>query len=130
MQPQACPTMSIIPRVTFHFAALLCCPVLGIAQTQVLELPAEISIPEGVDLAQSFSLRMLVRCAGPVPGELPLLAANKAWESGAIRDYTTNNSFGVGRESGGEVGFAISVSPDGAWTWNAGDGRSRIAPSA
>ncbi|MFT5690411.1 MAG: endonuclease/exonuclease/phosphatase family metal-dependent hydrolase, partial [Planctomycetota bacterium] len=120
--------MSTFSCIARYFVALLCCPVLAVAQiqVQVLELPASISIPEDVDLAQSFTLRMLVRCAGPPPSELPLLAANKDWESGAIRDYTTNNSFGVGRESGSEAGFAISVLPDGAWTWNAGDGRSRL----
>ena len=58
--------------------------------------------------------------------ELPSLAANKAWEEGAIKDYTTNNAYGIGRESGKQAGFAISVLSDGAWTWNAGDGRRRV----
>ena len=94
-------------------------------QIRPLDIPAEVSIPEGIDLAESFTFRMCVRMRA-VPDSLPTLAANKDWESGAIRDYTTNNAYGLGRESGVEPGFAISVLPDGAWTWNAGDGNSRI----
>ncbi len=118
--------MSLTLRIVRHAAALLCCPVLALAQVQALDLPAEISIPDGIDLEESFTLRMYVRCDGPPPSDLPSLAANKDWESGAVRDYTTNNSYGFGRESGALAGFAISVLPDGAWTWNAGDGRLRI----
>lgn len=82
-------------------------------------------VPAGTDLNQSFTFRMCVKMdAAPV--NLPTIAATKAWEEGAVRDYTTNNSFGLGRESGKRPGFAISVLPDGAWTWNAGDGRRRI----
>ena len=95
-------------------------------QVQALDLPAQVSLPEAVDLAGSFTVRLLVRCVGAPPDDLPMLVANKAWESGAVRDYTTNNSYGFGRESGSLAGFAISVLPDGAWTWNAGDGESRI----
>ena len=69
---------------------------------------------------------MLLRCEGAVPKDLPLLAASKDWAAGEVRDYTTNNRYGLGRESGAFAGFAVSVLPDGAWTWNAGDGRSRL----
>ncbi len=79
-----------------------------------------------MSLAESFTFRMLVRLDGPLPGDLPLLASNKAWETEEVRDYTTNNSYGLGRESGVLPGFAISILPDGAWTWNAGDGRRRL----
>ncbi len=82
-------------------------------------------IPSDVDLDESFSFRLSVRMDA-VPSDLPTIASNKAWESGDIRDYTTNNSYGVGRESGALRGFALSVLPDGAWTWNAGDGKGRI----
>ena len=99
----------------------------GIACGEIrpLETPAEIPIPEGVDFAESFTFRMSVRM-NAAPDSLPTLATNKNWEAGEILDYTTNNSYGLGRESGVESGFAISVLPDGAWTWNAGDGSSRI----
>ncbi|MHC5028891.1 MAG: endonuclease/exonuclease/phosphatase family protein, partial [Planctomycetota bacterium] len=78
-----------------------------------------------VDLSAAFTFRMCVRMDA-APADLPTLAANKAWANGAVRDYTTNNAFGLGRESGAVPGFAISVLPDGAWTWNAGNGRSRV----
>lgn len=94
-------------------------------QIRAVDLPAEVAIPPGVDLAKSFTFRMCVRMKA-APEDLPALAANKAWSEGKIRDYTTNNAFGLGRESGKARGFAISVLPDGAWTWNAGDGRYRI----
>lgn len=118
--------MNVLRRIACSVAALLCCPVLAQAQVEALDLPAEISIPSTVDLSESFALRMFVRCEGPSPADLPTLIANKAWESTRARDYTTNNSYGLGRESGELAGFAISVLPDGAWTWNAGDGKSRI----
>ena len=95
------------------------------AQFTSLELPARIPIPAEVDLAGSFSLRLCVRLE-QVPANLPLLAASKDWESGEPKDYTTNNSYGWGRESGALAGFALSVLPDGAWTWNAGDGKGRL----
>ncbi|MCP3978586.1 MAG: hypothetical protein GY716_04520 [bacterium] len=92
---------------------------------RTIDLPAEHAIPETVDCSGSFTFRMCVRMDA-APGDLPTLAANKAWSDGEIRDYTTNNEFGIGRESGTTRGFAISVLPDGAWTWNAGDGKSRV----
>lgn len=92
---------------------------------QGIEIPAEVSVPGTVNLAGSFTLRVCVRMT-EAPGDLPPLVTNKAWSDGELRDYTTNNEFGLGRESGSDAGFAISVLPDGAWTWNAGDGRSRI----
>jgi endonuclease/exonuclease/phosphatase family metal-dependent hydrolase len=106
-------------------AVLLC--TFARAQVQPIDLPAEVPIPKQVDLGGDFTFRMCVRMdsAFPVSG-LPTLAANKAWQAGAIKDYTTNNDYGLGRESGSQAGFAISVLPDGAWTWNAGDGRRRI----
>ncbi|MHC4830643.1 MAG: hypothetical protein ACYTFT_09880, partial [Planctomycetota bacterium] len=106
-------------------AIVLALPSPAHGQIRALELPADVPVPAGVDLAESFIFRMAVRMGAP-PDNLPTLATNKAWEDGEIRDYTTNNAYGVGRESGNESGFAISVLPDGAWTWNAGDGNSRI----
>ena len=99
--------------------------VLTHAQVESIEIPASIELPSDVDLAGDFTFRMCVRMDQAAAG-LPALAANKPWESGEILDYTTNNSFGLGRASGGQPGFAISVLPDGAWTWNAGDGERRI----
>ena len=94
------------------------------AQTEPID-STEFDLPKGVDLAGDFTLRVCVRMKS-VPKDLPAIASNKAWEDGAIKDYTTNNAFGLGRASGKDSGFAISVLPDGAWTFNAGDGRRRI----
>lgn len=109
--------MNTILRLVLCVAALL-----GAASSQDLPTP----VAGEVDLAGSFTLRLSVRSSGPAPGGLPTLVSNKAWESREVRDYTTNNSYGLGRESGSLAGFAISVLPDGAWTWNAGDGQRRI----
>ncbi|MFT7669855.1 MAG: endonuclease/exonuclease/phosphatase family metal-dependent hydrolase [Planctomycetota bacterium] len=118
--------MSILPQIVRLLTAASICAVTTLAQVQSGDPPAVIAIAKNVDLAQSFSMRLLVRLDQPAPENLPTIAANKAWESGEIRDYTTNNSYGLGRESGKDAGFAISVLPDGAWTWNAGDGTRRI----
>lgn len=107
------------------FTAIAC--VTATAQTRLkpIDLPTDLAIPKDVDLSKQFTFRMCVRMRD-APSTLPTLAANKAWEEGEIKDYTTNNAFGVGRKSGAKAGFAISVLADGAWTWNAGDGRRRI----
>lgn len=111
------------------FALLLGCssfaPVLHAGQTEAAAPTGNTAAAEDVDLAGSFTFRMCIRMQR-IPDDLPMLAGNKAWESGQVRDYTTNNSYGLGRESGALAGFAISVLPDGAWMWNAGDGRSQI----
>ncbi len=112
------------------YAVMIAVMVLGSAcaaqdKVRALDLPAEVAIPADIDLAESFAFRMMVKMS-TVSDDLPLLVANKAWCEGEIRDYTTNNEYGIGRESGKARGFAISVLPDGAWTWNAGDGKSRI----
>lgn len=104
---------------------LLSGTTIGKAQVTPIELPVDLPISDKIDLSGSFTLRMCLRLEN-APQNLPSIATNKAWESGEVRDYTTNNAFGLGRESGRLGGFAISVLPDGAWTWNAGDGKARI----
>ena len=113
------------PTLTTLFLTTLLCSFSAIGQVQSIHTPAEVPFPKGMDTGGDFTFRMCVRMKSP-PDDLPTLAANKAWEEGAIKDYTTNNTYGVGRESGRQAGFAISVLADGAWTWNAGDGRRRI----
>lgn len=101
--------------------------VVASAQTPLepIATPSKLPIAKVVDLAGSFTFRMCVKMSS-APKDLPVLAANKAWEDGEVTDYTTNNAYGLGRASGKQAGFAISVLPDGAWTWNAGDGRRRV----
>lgn len=109
----------------FILASLLITAFPCGAQTEVPVPSTEIRIPKEVDLAGSFSFRMHVRLKGAPPG-LPTIASNKLWESGEVLDYTSNNNYGLGRDSGSLPGFALSVLPDGAWTWNVGDGQARL----
>ena len=53
----------------------------------------------------------------------PVIASNKDWNSGEIKDFTTNASFGISRTSGSNKGWAIICQPDGSWAWNIGDGK-------
>ena len=106
-------------------AAALTLSPIAMGQDRISAATLPESIPADVDLAGSFSVFFSVRMKG-APDDLPTILANKDWESGEMKDYTTNNSYGLGRESGSLAGFAVSVLPDGAWTWNAGDGRRRI----
>lgn len=95
------------------------------SRVRAIELPQSILVASDLDLAESFTFRMCVRLT-EAPQDLPALATNKEWNEGEVVDYTTNNAYGLGRDSGTLPGFAISVLPDGAWTWNAGDGNRRI----
>lgn len=113
-------------RVALAASVLVATACSPAASTPARELPERAPAPARVDLAGSFTLRVSVRCDGPAPTDLPALVTNKDWESGEVRDHTTNNSYGLGRDSGALAGFAVSVLPDGAWTWNAGDGQRRI----
>ncbi len=117
--------MFTIARAGLALLAFVSVFVPARAQVEPVEIPAAVRLPQDVDLAAGFTFRVCVRM-DRAPEDLPALAANKAWESGEVVDYTTNQSFGLGRASGVEPGFAISVLPDGAWTWNAGDGTRRI----
>ena len=119
-------TMISFARLVRYVAVILLFRGFAVAQIPAVEERALLSIPAEVDLAQDFSLRLPVRWEGKAPADLPRIVGNKAWESGAVTDYTTNNSYGLGRELGRLAGFAISVLPGGAWTWNAGDGKARI----
>jgi len=58
--------------------------------------------------------------------EFPVIVADKDWESGEVRDYTSNSDYGSSRTSGTLAGFALTLSPAGSWTWNLGDGKARL----
>jgi len=57
--------------------------------------------------------------------EFQVIAANKEWNSGEIKDFTDNRYFGFSRTSGVNRGWAIVCQPDGSWAWNIGDGEYR-----
>ncbi len=117
--------MNTLSLTRAALALLLALSAFAQSPIQPIATPATSPIPKATDLSGNFTFRMCVRMSS-APESLPTIATNKAWEEGEVRDYTTNNSFGIGRESGKRKGFAISVLPDGAWTWNAGDGQRRI----
>ena len=117
--------MNTLSLTRAALALLLALSAFAQSPIQPIATPATSPIPKATDLSGNFTFRICVRMSS-APESLPTIATNKAWEEGEVRDYTTNNSFGIGRESGKRKGFAISVLPDGAWTWNAGDGQRRI----
>ncbi|MDN5201055.1 endonuclease/exonuclease/phosphatase family protein [Fulvivirgaceae bacterium BMA10] len=55
-----------------------------------------------------------------------VIASNKDWNSGEIKDFTTNHAFGFSRTSGTNKGWAIICQPDGSWAWNIGNGKYRL----
>lgn len=55
-----------------------------------------------------------------------VIATNKDWNSGEIKDYTTNSAFGFSRTTGNNKGWAIICQPDGSWALNIGDGERRL----
>ncbi len=58
--------------------------------------------------------------------QFEVIASNKDWNSGEIRDFTTNHEFGFSRASGHNKGWALICQPDGSWAWNIGDGKYRL----
>ncbi len=55
-----------------------------------------------------------------------VIASNKDWNSGEVKDFTTIHEFGFSRSSGINKGWAIICQPDGSWAWNMGDGEYRL----
>ncbi len=55
-----------------------------------------------------------------------VIASNKDWNNGEIKDFTTNSSFGHSRTTGNNKGWAIICQPDGSWAWNIGNGKYRL----
>ncbi len=74
---------------------------------------------------QNFSVEVWVRTKAE-NNEYQVIAANKDWNSGELKDYTTNHAFGYSRTSGKNKGWALICQPDGSWAWNIGDGEHRL----
>ncbi len=55
--------------------------------------------------------------------EFQVIASNKDWNAGDIKDYTDNRYAGLSRISGLNKGWAIICQPDGSWAWNIGNGK-------
>jgi len=95
-----------------------------------LENIAFIRIEEQESLNQlwiehDFSVEVWVQTTA-LNNQYQVIAANKNWNSGEIKDFTTNHEFGISRTSGHNKGWAIICQPDGSWAWNIGDGRNRL----
>ena len=72
-----------------------------------------------------FSVEVWVQTTA-VNEDYQVIATNKDWNSGEIKDFTTNHEFGISRTSGIDKGWAMVCQPDGSWAWNIGDGKSRL----
>lgn len=72
-----------------------------------------------------FSVEVWVQTTA-IHQDYQVIAANKAWNAGEIKDFTTNHEFGISRSSGNNKGWAIICQPDGSWAWNIGDGKYRL----
>ncbi len=55
--------------------------------------------------------------------EFQVIASNKDWNSGKVKDYTDNRYAGKSRVSGLNKGWALICQPDGSWAWNVGNGK-------
>lgn len=58
--------------------------------------------------------------------QFEVIASNKDWNLGYIKDYTTNGAFGYSKTTGNNKGWAIICQPDGSWALNIGDGKRRL----
>ncbi|MFT7036381.1 MAG: hypothetical protein ACJA2S_004910, partial [Cyclobacteriaceae bacterium] len=74
---------------------------------------------------QDFTIELWVQTT-KINSGYQVIASNKDWNSGEIKDFTTNQDFGFSRTSGANIGWSIICQPDGSWAWNIGDGKYRL----
>ncbi|MFT7234315.1 MAG: outer membrane lipoprotein-sorting protein, partial [Cyclobacteriaceae bacterium] len=74
---------------------------------------------------QDFTIELWVQTTA-ANSDYQVIATNKNWNSGEIKDFTTNQDFGFSRTSGLNIGWAVLCQPDGSWAWNIGDGKYRL----
>ncbi|MDO5981373.1 LamG-like jellyroll fold domain-containing protein [Flavivirga spongiicola] len=70
---------------------------------------------------RDFSIELWVQTKAK-NDKFQVIASNKDWNSGEIKDYTDNRYAGWSRISGLNKGWAIICQPDGSWAWNIGNG--------
>lgn len=75
--------------------------------------------------SQNFTIELWVQTT-VTNSDFQVIASNKDWNSGEIKDFTTNHEFGLSRTSGTNVGWAVLCQPDGSWALNIGDGKFRL----
>lgn len=76
-------------------------------------------------VAADWQLSFAVRTTAS-SDSFPMIAGNKAWETGGVIDVTTHHNLGLTRSSGALAGWAISLQPNGSWAWNIGSGQRRL----
>ncbi len=74
---------------------------------------------------QSFSVFGWVRGEARSANQR-FLAGDKDWLENETVDFTSNSNLGVSSVSGKEIGWCLAQQPNGAWTWNLGDGTHRL----
>lgn len=71
-----------------------------------------------------YSFSIWVKLSGTDPN-FPSIASSKEWENGDILDLLSSRNMGKTLKTGSGLGWTIAVQPNGAWTWNIGDGKKQ-----
>lgn len=72
-----------------------------------------------------YSFSVWVKCNGK-DLKYPCIAGNKSWEGLKVISLLSSRNMGETLESGKSNGWVFAIQPNGAWTWNAGDGKRRL----
>lgn len=83
------------------------------------------SYPKSIKPSEDFSVALWVRLSGKGVG-FPSLAANKIWDGSQEVDLLSTSNMGITLQSGVHRGWALALQPNGSWSWNAGNGKSRL----
>lgn len=81
-----------------------------------------LSIPESDD--KGYSFWVWVKLKGEDPN-FPCIASTKPWEQAEVIDLLSSRNMGFTLQTGGGLGWTLAVQPNGAWTWNIGDGKKQ-----
>ena len=91
----------------------------GIDRSVVID---ELSLKDTQETGYSFSV--WVKLTGTDPN-FPCIASTKKWEQGEVVDLLSSRNMGFTLATGQGLGWTIAVQPNGAWTWNIGDGKKQ-----
>ena len=82
----------------------------------------ELELNENSETGYSFSV--WVKFTGTDPN-FPCIASTKKWEQGKVIDMLSSRNMGFTLDTGQGLGWTIAIQPNGAWTWNIGDGKNQ-----
>ena len=82
----------------------------------------ELELNENSETGYSFSV--WVKFTGTDPN-FPCIASTKKWEQGKVIDLLSSRNMGFTLDTGQGLGWTIAIQPNGAWTWNIGDGKKQ-----